>query len=501
MEAFVIFEGGGAKGLAHAGALRYLVEDQDIEFEGVAGTSAGAIVAALVASGHSHQAIFSNGDSPIGSSPKGILNDNYVEQLDERRWVLWKDMVRDARTLLSGGLSLKKVPKLIKYYWNHRWAFESLSENLGLFDTDKFEVWLETHLKSAQGKEFDEASFTRFEDLPTNLKIISTDIDNHSIKIYSKDMTPDVPVARAVAASIRIPFFFAPSVVDGVRNVDGGLVSNFPAWIFDREREALPQRIPTFGLRLIETGIGPGINIDFTDYIGALVSAAVSGKTHLETRGIENLHIIEIPVSIGTLDLELDDATKVQVVNDGFHGARSYFKKNLGPKSPEAMRSILEVSHAAVLGAIGGQETHLRLNVILPTSGDKLKVIYVYNFDSDLDTDDQLELSKESGGCGQCIAKHVPVNVDLVDAASTFQKKWKMTKYQQALVRRDLKSLLCVPLFDPKSFDPNVNVSENCVIGTLNFDSREDLTVAFSNPKVIEAATLCARLVADKLMT
>src|SRR3712207_2804721 len=47
---FVAFAGGGAKGVVHVGALKAL-EERDVELKGLAGTSAGAIVAALVASG------------------------------------------------------------------------------------------------------------------------------------------------------------------------------------------------------------------------------------------------------------------------------------------------------------------------------------------------------------------------------------------------------------------------------------------------------------------
>jgi NTE family protein len=47
---FVAFAGGGAKGLVHVGALKAL-ETKNVEFSGVSGTSAGAIVAALKAAG------------------------------------------------------------------------------------------------------------------------------------------------------------------------------------------------------------------------------------------------------------------------------------------------------------------------------------------------------------------------------------------------------------------------------------------------------------------
>ena len=47
-----VFEGGGVRGIAHVGAICALAE-KGYEWERVAGTSAGAIIAALVAAGYS----------------------------------------------------------------------------------------------------------------------------------------------------------------------------------------------------------------------------------------------------------------------------------------------------------------------------------------------------------------------------------------------------------------------------------------------------------------
>jgi len=49
-----IFEGGGARGLAHVGALK-ACEERNIKFAGVAGTSAGSIIAGLIAVGYLHR--------------------------------------------------------------------------------------------------------------------------------------------------------------------------------------------------------------------------------------------------------------------------------------------------------------------------------------------------------------------------------------------------------------------------------------------------------------
>ena len=66
MQAFGIFEGGGAKGLAHVGAIA-VAQELGVQFVGVAGASAGAIVAALIAVGYAPREVY---DPPLraGSS-------------------------------------------------------------------------------------------------------------------------------------------------------------------------------------------------------------------------------------------------------------------------------------------------------------------------------------------------------------------------------------------------------------------------------------------------
>jgi predicted acylesterase/phospholipase RssA len=57
---------------------------------------------------------------------------------------------------------------------------------------------------------------------------------------------------KAVAASISIPFFFAPTAIESRSMVDGGLMSNFPTWLFDAERAAYPPFTRTYGFTLVD---------------------------------------------------------------------------------------------------------------------------------------------------------------------------------------------------------------------------------------------------------
>ncbi|MEO0682423.1 MAG: patatin-like phospholipase family protein, partial [Pseudomonadota bacterium] len=62
-EAFVVFEGGGAKGVQHVATLK-AIEENEFHVSGYAGASAGALVAALAAAGFKADEIF----DPISKS-------------------------------------------------------------------------------------------------------------------------------------------------------------------------------------------------------------------------------------------------------------------------------------------------------------------------------------------------------------------------------------------------------------------------------------------------
>jgi hypothetical protein len=76
-----------------------------------------------------------------------------------------------------------------------------------------------------------------------------------------------------------------------------------------------------------------------------------------------------------------------------------------------------------------------------------------------------------------------------------------MDKYQQALVRPSLKSLLSVPMFDHKRIDKHRDVQDNPLLGVINFDSDDLKLEAFLNSTVMRAAADIAKIVERKLNT
>src|SRR5262249_23299458 len=106
--------------------------------------------------------------------------------------------------------------------------------------------------------------------------IIATDVTRREMLVLPEDLagyklTADGPliepegfrVADAVRMSMSIPYFFQPVELFHPETgsstiVDGGVLSNFPVWIFDVDRDA--QR-PTFGFKRVGgTSAGAGID-------------------------------------------------------------------------------------------------------------------------------------------------------------------------------------------------------------------------------------------------
>lgn len=207
-----VFEGGGAKGVAYAGALQAMKEKK-CWFRGVAGASAGAITAALVAAG---------------------MDPDSIEEATE-------DALKDMRTKPWAGL------------WR-------LREEAGYFSLSKFRKWLNEVLALRVEQHCGKKPETEvtFEDLyratDIELNIVAADLSLKRQIIFSHLETPNCTVAEAVIASSSIPFAFPSGLLEVHEPgseayhhtiVDGGVWSNFPMFIFsDSAFRAEYQRSP-----------------------------------------------------------------------------------------------------------------------------------------------------------------------------------------------------------------------------------------------------------------
>jgi len=224
LRADYVFEGGGVKGIGLSGAYRQMT-DAGYKPECVAGTSAGAINAALVACGFT------------GPEIEDVA-------LHRMKFPLFED-----KSFLD---RFGKVGDAAEFF-----------RTRGMHSGDYFLAWMRELLK--------EKGITKFGQLRDpnaktaartyRLQVIASDLSARSMLILPRDAAeigfePDeLEIALAVRMSMSIPIFFKPVTVKDslARNhviVDGGLLSNYPIWLFDAPGGSMPE-FPTFGMLLV----------------------------------------------------------------------------------------------------------------------------------------------------------------------------------------------------------------------------------------------------------
>ncbi|PFP31252.1 hypothetical protein COJ96_01010 [Bacillus sp. AFS073361] len=206
-----VFSGGGIKGFALIGACAE-IEDKGLRFVRLAGTSAGSIVAALIAAGYTSKEIF-----------------QLVDELDLSK------LLDTRKTIIPFPFA-----KWLFVYWR-----------LGLYKGNELEKWLYEKLEAKGLK--------TFADLPPQaLRVIASDLSNGRMIVLPDDLQKygispgSFSIAKAIRISCSIPYFFEPvkmRSMDGMNVlVDGGVLSNFPMWLFDQENV---QKVrPVLGIKL-----------------------------------------------------------------------------------------------------------------------------------------------------------------------------------------------------------------------------------------------------------
>ncbi|KAL4222119.1 hypothetical protein ACF0H5_018159 [Mactra antiquata] len=194
----LVFEGGGNKGLAYCGALRVLEQlglFKTGQIKRFAGTSAGAMTAALLAVGYDSHDI------------EGFLSQDLSEIFLDHS---------------CGYLSL--LPNLVKGYgWNpgkkiYQWFGEALRQRTG----DPDITFGEIYDNPKYGKE---------------LCVVVTNLNMMNAEYFHPKTTPDVKVRDALRMSMAIPGLFQAHKFEqhGQENmyVDGGVLCNYPINCYD----------------------------------------------------------------------------------------------------------------------------------------------------------------------------------------------------------------------------------------------------------------------------
>ncbi len=293
---FCIFGGGGIRGVCYAGALKAMGE-MNINLKGYAGSSVGAVIAALAGIGYSADEI------------KNIFMDFGVE--------IFRDINFD----------ITKGPGFSKGELFYAWVKELIEK--------KFygEKYVKGHVEEV-----------KFQDIDKNIIIISVNLEDSSFKEFSRYKTPDVEIAKAVRASVSMPGLFRPIEVGNELVVDGDLMKSWPLW-------RLSQNLCPDDCRVIEFRLEDEQRNKKTDNLLAYLNAVYDTFTAFASNFVIDLYIkkdkfdyIKInSEGVSVIDFMISKNKKEELVNIGYSTTSKYFREFLPKKHQKLFKDYYEL--------------------------------------------------------------------------------------------------------------------------------------------------------------
>jgi NTE family protein len=301
-----VFEGGGVKGIALIGAAA-VVEASGYRFRNLAGTSAGAIVAALLGAGYTAAEL-----QPI------LMHLDFTT-------------LRDPTTMLS------RIPLVGGYL--------GILTNLGMYKGNAFLSLMREWLAAKGVRTFGDLVLPGETETRYRFKVhvVASDISRGNLVILPDDapvygIEPErLEVAWAVRMSMSIPYFFTPVTVTNTLGqrcyiVDGGLLSNFPIELFDTPPPAAPEW-PTFGFVLVsdptdqtaDVRVESKVRGPFTLFTALFQTAVVAHDAHAMAVPDVVARTIRIDeLGIPPTQFDLTQSQKVALYESGQAAARAF---------------------------------------------------------------------------------------------------------------------------------------------------------------------------------
>ena len=199
----IALEGGGAIGLAHIGVLLWL-EDHRVPIDRIAGTSMGALIGGLYATGSSPQQIQALANAAPFQQVFSLQSS--FKDVSYRR--------REDRQELPGDITLglrTGKPTLRNSFLTDQQLNQLLLSSFFAYNTPEID----------------------YDGLPTAFRCVASDLTTMTPVVFSKGS-----VVQAIRASISIPGIFPPYEIDGHPMVDGAITDNLPVDVLKRDLHA-----------------------------------------------------------------------------------------------------------------------------------------------------------------------------------------------------------------------------------------------------------------------
>jgi len=339
-----VFQGGGVRGLAFLGAVQRLYKDRsDIELVGVGGASVGALVGALIAAQYSPEELIAE----VQRKPLHTL----IHKDPPMRSIL-AAFPRVADELLEIAEAFKQKNPVTAYLSNRnkinrilredlpvmKAVLRDIFQNYGYYNTSEIRKWLKELLGRKKVETIGDLKRLPGSRLE-HFRVLTTNIDVGEYTVIEKD---DENVIDAIDQSIRIPLFFEPFRVGPDRSyVDGGLLSNFPLWMFDQSDT------PTIGFSLENKSQPKAAN--FFTFFHSLLWAMIAAHDRWRGRPANCYVVPIITGDITAIDFDLDEKEVNFVIQQGELAASSFDWSRVIPvrqpsfREPDAQNVLQDV--------------------------------------------------------------------------------------------------------------------------------------------------------------
>ncbi|MDJ0660291.1 MAG: patatin-like phospholipase family protein [Crocosphaera sp.] len=485
-KAYGILAGGGVKGAALVGGIQ-AIEQNNIQFVGYGGTSAGSIIALLASVGYTSDEL----------ETIMIEEIDFTQFLDDSASELesLKDSLRQLFEKINNfnfndaiwrmGENRRLIITLINFV-------KRLNQDLGLCDANGLKEFLLNKI-AQKYPIFNNRTDITFRELQEQgcypLKVVASDLISHQAVIYPSDQEQglDYSVINAVRASMSFPFVFFPVQIDNYLLVDGGLSSNLPLFLFEEERTV--NNYPVIALDLVVDGNNQSDfsseqnNYGLLEFIPDMLGTVLESSDDLIENLIKNIYYIAIklPKEIDTLDFEISKENRERLFDRGYRDVSSYLNINIfkAVKKVTTERERLRVLYGrieliektlekvAIAVKNYSNAENVRAYIMLPTEQDSLMVAYQYGMDNDPDIDWEIPLDGGSSGHTWFYRQPTLSNIDMM---KTNLADYNLTQIQVNKIRKDRQAIYSVPIFD-LSLSRTETIEDLEMLGILCIDT------------------------------
>jgi NTE family protein len=269
---------------------------------------------------------------------------------------------------------------------------------------------------------------------------------------------------------------FRPWTIGGDLYVDGGIVSNLPAWPFDEERELDPEAL-TIAVEIESRS--DYARLSRFNWVPALIPTAMFGSGELNVRVAGPAEQLALPTTFEVLDFDKGVGPAVQEVDAVALAAGVRLDKRLF-RLPEIYRNACQVAQALALDGLGlppagqGSDPRVRVAVGRLERGytHSLRLTHSVGFDADTDEAMLVPLEGSVAGAawraGESVFEPYPLAEDrnLPGEANRLRRKvrWPLVKW-----------IMCIPILDVETGKPRLLVQLD---GNTNLPSNAETATA-----------------------